>query len=132
MAANPKTYKFSTFRKEAEKASVGKPKKKITPPFIIDDVDPPIEITAPTTVGRQLGIVEFVGPNGEFQPAATRMLLQSLCGDQFFRVWMLIEGDENFDTVAQLVKAILEHFKAELNNAQEAEELPGGSEDSSS
>lgn len=131
MAAKKKTYKFATLKKEAEKKVGERPKAKVPDPFILDDIEPPIVITAPDTVERQLIIAECMGRDGTFDMANAMPLLRALCGDQFGRVWYLIRDDTEADTTIALVQAIVQHFNSNLGDIIEAAELPGGSTGSS-
>lgn len=134
-ASKAKTYKFATIKREAQKAAADQPKRKDLPPFVIEDVQPPIVITQPDTVERQLIIAECIGRDGTFDFASVMPLLRALCGDQFGRVWYLVKDDKDPNTLIALVQTLVEHFQEEagsLADAVEANELPGGSEGSSS
>lgn len=131
MAAKTKTYKFATLKKEANKKAEDRPKRKVPPPFVLDDIEPPISITAPDTVERQLIIAECIGRDGSFDMANVMPLLRALCGNQFGRVWSLVKDDTEPDTLIRLVQALVGHFGDDID-ALEAEELPGGSTGSSS
>ena len=124
--AASKTFKFATLKKEAEAKAAGREPRKTPPPFVMDDIDPPIVITAPDTVERQLLIAELIGPHGEFHSSATLPLLRALCGPAFPRVWALIKDDTEPDLTIGLVQAIFEHFREALPDT-EANEQPGGS-----
>lgn len=127
-----KTYKFATMKREADKHRANQPVAKEIDPFVIDDVDPPIKITAPDTLERQLVISDFVGQwkSGNWDMSNSIHLLRALCGEQFGRVWMLIKDDPDPAVMIELVNAMFEHFKDALEIAEEAGELPGGSEGS--
>lgn len=127
MAKKPKTYKFATFKKEAERKAAGRAKATLPPPFVMDDIEPPIVITAPDTVERQLMIAECMGRDGAFDMANAMPLLRALCGNQFGRVWSLVRNDEDPETLIALVQALVSHFGSDLEDVTEAAELPGGS-----
>jgi hypothetical protein len=129
--AATKTFKFAALKKEAEAKAQGREPRVVPPPFVIDDVDPPIVVTAPDTVERQMIIAEMIGPNMEFHPGAALPLLRALCGPAFPRIWMLIKDDTEPDLTVLLIRQILDHFKDAMPEA-EASELPGGSAASSS
>lgn len=132
MAAKKKTYKFATLKKEAEKKVGERPKVKVPDPFVLEDIQPPIVITSPDTVERQLIIAECIGRDGNFDMANVMPLLRALCGDQFGRVWSLVKNDTEPDTLIGLCQAMVDHFSSEaggkgLADMVEANELPGGS-----
>lgn len=132
-ATKKKGYKFSALREEAAKRSGTREPREQLAPFVLDDIQPPIVITAPDTVERQLTIVECIGRDGTFDMHNVLPLLRALCGDQFGRVWSLLKNDTQPDTLITLVQALVEHFQTEsvgLGQAMEAEELPGGTEGS--
>jgi hypothetical protein len=112
--------KFADLRAEALKG------RTPTPPFVIDDVDPPIELTAPTDLERTIGLSEVVSPTGEFAYRDSRRILELFCGDAFPRVWELCRA-EHTSVMVGLVNALLEHFKADLDDVQRAGDVPGGS-----
>lgn len=120
-----KGYKFATLKREAEKKAEGREKRKIPPPFVLDDIDPPIVITAPDTVERQMIIAEMIGPKMSFDVSGCLPLLRALCGSEFPRVWALIKDDTEPDTTVRLIQALVEHFSAIVD--ADAAELPGGS-----
>lgn len=133
-AKTKKHYKFSKFREEAAKKAKGRAKPPEIDPFVIDDVEPHIIITAPDTVERQLVIAEMIGPNGEFHINNALPLLRAMCGDQFGRVWMLVRDDKDPGTLLALIQALVEHFTAQaaaLGDVVEAADLPGDSQGSS-
>lgn len=132
MAAKSKGISFAKLKKEAEAKAAKREPRKVLPPFVINDVEPPIEITMPDTNERQLMIAEMVGRNGDFDPQHSLPLLRALCGPAFGRVWMLVRDDKEPDTLIALIQAIFMHFQDTIEVMQAAEEeLPGGSEDSS-
>ena len=126
-----KTFKFAALKKEAEAKAEGREKRKLPPPFVMDDVEPPIVVTAPDTVERQMIIAEMIGPNGEFHPSAALPLLRALCGPAFPRIWQLIKDDTEPDLTVLLIQNILDHFKSAIPETEAAEQ-PGGSTASSS
>lgn len=134
MAQKAKTYKFHNFVKEAEKRRAQTGPKREVAPFVIDDVQPPIVITEPDTLERQIIIADYVGQwqRGDWDMGNMLPLLRALCGDQFPRVWMLVKDDPDPAVLTPLVNAMFEHFREVLDSVTEAAELPGGSEDSSS
>jgi hypothetical protein len=129
--AAAKTFKFAVLKKEALAKAEGREPRKLPPPFVIDDVEPPIVITAPDTVERQMVIAEMIGPNMQFHPAAALPLLRALCGPAFPRVWSLIKDDTEPDLTVLMIQSILQHFKESLPEIEAAEQ-PGGSTASSS
>jgi len=127
----PGTYKFAALRAEAARASErdGTDYEPKVPPFIIDDVQPPIVITAPDTLERQLVIAEMISDDGSFGASQALPLLRALCGPAFSRVWPLIKDDRDPNTAIAFVQALISHFYAALELG--AAEVPGGSEGSS-
>jgi len=130
--AAPQTYKFAQFREEARAitAVAGEP-EPMYPPFVIDDVEPPIVITAPDTLERQLQIAELIGDEGtvNFTASQALPLLRALCGPAFPRVWALIRHDKDPQTAIALVQALTAHMYGAIEG--EANETPGGSQGSS-
>lgn len=130
MTARARTYKFATIKKEAEKRSAKRTPRPDIPPFVIDDVTPPITITAPDTVERQLIIADLMG-DGTYNIANSLPLLKVLCGDQFPRVWALVKDDKDPEALIGVIQAITSHFETVIADAMGAQSEPGGSEDSS-
>lgn len=126
-----KTYKFATLRAEAKKRTKaqGRPEAPEIEPFVMDDVEPPIVITAPDTLERQLVIAEMIGPAGDFSASQALPLLKALCGPAFPRVWLLIKDDKDPNTAIALVQALVEHLFDAVTEG--AAEVPGGSQGSS-
>jgi len=131
MTQKTKGYKFATLKKQAAEKSAGRPERKKAKPFVLEDVEPPIVIEPPDDK-RGLIISECIGPDGTFHMSQARPLLKALCGIQFGRVWQLIPDDDESasELIAELVKAMFEHWNESLKDAQEAAELPGGTEGS--
>jgi hypothetical protein len=127
-----KTYKFATLREEARKRSEAEGRKPPAEPapFVIDDVSPPIVITMPDTLERQLALAELIHPDGSFSASEALPMLRALCGSAFGRVWSLIKDDKDPNTAIALVQALMQHMY-EQAGVEEAEELPGGSVGSS-
>lgn len=127
-----KTYKFASLREEARKRAEAEGRKPPAPPgpFVIDDVQPPIVITMPDTLERQLALAELIDPHGSFSANQALPLLRALCGPAFGRVWSLIKDDTDPNTAIALVQALMQHMY-ESAGVEEAEELPGGSVGSS-
>ncbi len=130
--AKGKTFKFSTIKAEAEKNAP----ERVVPdvgPFVLDDIDPPIVITFPDTIERQMIIGESMSADATitFRPQTTLPLLRALCGTAFDRVWMLVRDDKTPDALLGLIRAMFEHWGEALQTIIEAGELPGGSEGSS-
>ena len=125
------TYKFAALRAEAARASAqsGVDYETSVPPFVIDDVAPPIVITAPDTLERQLIIAEMINEDGNFGVSQALPLLRALCGPAFARVWPLIKDDRDPNTAIAFVQALITHFYDALEMG--AAEVPGGSEGSS-
>jgi len=121
------TYKFAEMQAEAA-AMGGEEAAEAWPPFVIDDVTPPIVITAPDTLERQLQIAELID-NGEIGVGQALPLLRALCGDAFPRVWSLIKNDKNPNTAIALVQTLMAHMYGAIEG--EASEVPGGSQGSS-
>jgi len=128
-AGSTPTYKFADLRAEAARRSTGDPEPIQIEPFVIDDVTPPIVITAPDTLERQLVISDAIARDGEFDASQALPLLKALCGDAFSRVWQLIRHDKNANTAIALVQTLVGHFYDQLEI--EAADVPGGSEGSS-
>lgn len=127
-----KTFKFQQLRAEAQaRASARKKARPEVEPFVLDDIQPPIVITPPTSVERQLVIAELLDDDGSYEAGKALPLLRALCGNQFGRVWQLIKDDEDPDTLILLVQMIFDHFNVQIAELQEAASLPGGSEASS-
>lgn len=124
-----KTYKFSEFRDAGQKRAAERDPRPEIPPFVIDDVDPPIEITAPDDVERMFIIADIVGRDLDFNEANSLQLLKALCGEQFDRVWFLVRKDKTPDTIIALVNALLGHFADAIEDLAEAGDQPGGSQD---
>lgn len=123
------TYKFAQLRAEAAQRAEGHEDQREIPPFVMDDISPPIVITAPDTLERQLVIAEMISPQGNFSASQALPLLRALCGPAFDRVWSLIRNDRDPNTAIALVQALVSHFYDAIE--AEAAELPGGSEGSS-
>ncbi len=111
--------KFAELRAEALKG------RAPTAPFVIEDVTPPIESTAPTDLERTIGLSEVVSPTGEFAYKDARRILELFCGDSFGRVWELCRR-EHTSVMTGLINALLDHFKADLDDVQGIGEVPGG------
>jgi hypothetical protein len=129
-----KGYKFAKLREEATKKAAGRAPTPEVEPFVLEDVEPPIVITAPDTVERMLVVAEMIGPNGEFHISNALPLLRAMCGDQFGRVWMLVRDDKDPETLLGLLQAMVDHFTKQatlLRDVKEAADLPGDSEGSS-
>jgi hypothetical protein len=126
-----KTYKFSTLTRDAKaKMDARAAERPEVPPFVIDDVSPPIVVTAPDTLERMLVAAEGMGVVMRGDMSAVMPLLRALCGDAFERVWWLVREDKGPDRILAVVMAIAKHFEEVLAPLMEANELPGGSEDS--
>lgn len=98
-------------------------------PYVIDDVEPPITITAPDDVERQIGILEMLGPDGDqFQVSDARRVLELLCGEEFPRVWELVRK-EHISVLMELIADMGEHFGPALEAGMAS--APGGSPASS-
>jgi hypothetical protein len=125
-----KSYKFANLRAEAKKRAKaqGKQEQPEIEPFVMDDVEPPIVITAPDTLERQLVIAEMISPGGDFSAGQALPLLKALCGPAFPRVWALIKDDKDPNTAIALVQALVEHM---FDAVTEAADVPGGSQGSS-
>jgi len=124
------TYKFASLRAEAARRNEGAEQRQEVPPFVIDDVEPPIVVTAPDTLERQLIIAEMIGPQMDFQAGQALPLLRALCGPAFPRIWSLIKDDKDPNTAIAFVQALISHFYDAIE--AEAAEVPGGSEGLSS
>jgi hypothetical protein len=132
VSARPKaagtTYKFAEFRAEAEAMATGEDAAPPWPPFVIDDVTPPIVITAPDTLERQLQIAELI-QTGDIEAGQVLPLLRALCGEAFPRVWSLIKNDKDSRTAVALVQTLAAHMYGAIEG--EAGDVPGGSQGSS-
>jgi hypothetical protein len=126
-----KSYKFATIKREAEKKAAAREPRKEIPPFVLDDIQPPIVITAPDTLERQMIIAELMGPDGVSDPSSALPLLRALCGDQFGRVWSLMRHSKDPEILFEFIQALFDHFSEVIQDMTEAEELPGGAEGSS-
>lgn len=109
------------------KAEAGKEQATVEP-YVIDDVEPPIVITAPTETERQLGIAELFGSEGEFEVKDARRILELVCGDAFEQVWELVRR-EHVSVMLALITDMGQHFQAAISGG--AGDFPGGSEASS-
>lgn len=100
-------------------------------PYLIEDVDPVIEIPAPETAEQMLAIGAFFNNEGEFRIADAKAVLEVVCGDQFAAVWNLVRR-EKLPVLLGLIRDMGEHFDAQgaLENVDE-DDVPGGSEASS-
>jgi hypothetical protein len=129
-----KTYKFATITAEAkarmDERAAERAKHPI-PPFVMDDVTPPIVITAPDTQERILVSAEGFSLVQRGDMGAVMPLLRALCGDAFDRVWWLVKDDKGTDRTIALLNALSEHFDEVLAPYMEANDLPGGSQGSS-
>lgn len=116
----------------AQRAAARGARPKIEP-YVFDDVEPPIVISAPDDK-RLLIISEALGPDLTFHPGRVMPLLRALCGNEFQRVWMSIpdDDDSSSDMLMLITQALIDHFGHALHNASAAAELPGGTEASSS
>lgn len=122
--------KFADLRAEAARRAQDRPTPSSkVPPFVIDDVAPPIVITPPDTLERQLIIAQMIGPQGSFGSAQALPLLRALCGPAFDRVWLMIKDDRDANTAIALVQALIGHYYDALEI--EAADVPGGSPASS-
>ncbi len=132
-AAKGKGFKFATIKAEAIRNAPERPTPVDVGPFILEDLDPPITITFPDTIERQMIIAESMSADATitFRPNTTLPLLRALCGPAFDRVWMLVRDDKTPDALMGLVRAMLEHWAEALRDVIEASEVPGGSQDSS-
>lgn len=127
-----KTYKFATLTAEAKTRMDDRERERPeVPPFVLDDVDPPIIITAPDTLERILVAAEGFSQVQAGDLGAVMPLMRALCGEAFPRVWYLVREDAGPDRAVALLNALSVHFEEVLAPFKEAEELPGGSEDSS-
>lgn len=108
------SYKFADFEAEAYEG------REPTPPFVIDDVDPPISIESPAVLEVQIELSEMVGPNLEYDASDTRRILELMCGDAFPAVWELVRRKHPrvFNAMAG---ALLEHFRDDLQSWEETE-----------
>lgn len=126
-----KTYKFATLTREAKiRMDARVAERPDIAPFVLDDVQPPIVITAPDTLERLLVAAETMGAVERGDMSALMPLLRAMCGDAFSRVWYLVREDKGPDRMIAIANALGEHFAEVLAPLLEAGELPGGSEDS--
>lgn len=87
--------------------------RKTLPPYVIDDVDPPIVITQWDDLERTSGLQELVDEQGKFDPKHWRRILQLFCGDQYDRVWELFRRQHA--SIRQiLIDDLIRHFQSEL------------------
>lgn len=126
------TYKFATLTAEAKAKMDDRTRDRPeVPPFVLDDIQPPIVITQPDTLERILVAAEGFSSVQRGDMGAIMPLLRALCGEAFPQVWYLVRNDKGPDRAIALLTALSDHFEEVLAPFAEAEELPGGSEDSS-
>lgn len=120
-APKPKLGTFARLRQEALQAA---PEIE---PYVIDDVEPPIEIAAPDTVEQQLALLSMFDNEGAFRIADARRVLETVCGDSFDRVWELLRG-EKLPVMLRFIQDVGQHFGNQGAIEQvDQEDFPGGS-----
>jgi hypothetical protein len=97
-------------------------------PYVIRDVDPPIVIESPDTAEQQLALAAMFDNAGSFALSDARLILQTVCGDAFDRVWDLVRH-EKLPVLLALIKEMGDHFAEQgaLVAGVEEEDFPGGS-----
>lgn len=100
-------------------------------PYLIEDVDPPIEIAAPETAEQQLELAALFDNEGTFRVADAKRILSLICGDSFDAVWELFRR-EKVTVLIGLIQDMGRHFQEQgaIENVDE-EDFPGGSPASS-
>lgn len=135
MPARPKTAKKAaaavkprtgTFARLQAKAKEGTPE---VPPYVIDDVNPPIVIELPDTIEQQVGLADLFTMEGDFRIGDARRILELICGDAFPRVWELMRR-EHITVLVAFIHELGEHFGGFFDPG--ARDFPGGSGASSS
>lgn len=99
-------------------------------PYVIDDVEPPIVIEAPTDSAVQLEIAELFGEDGGFAMKDARKIIRLLAGDAFDRV-MEVFGREHISVLLALIDDMGRHFQEQRPELAEVADFPGGSHASS-
>lgn len=100
------------------------------PPYVIDDVEPPIVIQAPTSTEQQIEIHQLFGNDGTFHVRDAELVLRALCGEAFPRVWEQFRR-EHVKVLIALIADMGDHF-GELLQGNGEGDFPGGSPASSS
>jgi hypothetical protein len=94
--------------------------------YVLDDVDPPIEIGPPDTLEQQITIQRLFDRDGNFALADAGEVLEVLCGEAFPRVWDLLRN-EHVRVSIGLIQDIGRHFEPLMARLIEAGDFPGGS-----
>lgn len=94
-------------------------------PYQFDATNPPIQISAPTGVGRALALAELLDNGRDLEIAEIKPLLQALCGSQFKYVWSVIK-DLPVDATLWLINDMNDHFYPKRRGGKGAGKLPGG------
>lgn len=104
---------------------------RVIEPYVIEDVEPPIEIAAPETAEQQLALAAFFTRSGEFNPADAKAILEVVCADQFDRVWELVRR-EKLPVLLAFIQDMGQWFEEQgaLEDVDE-DDVPGGSQASS-
>lgn len=103
--------KFAKIKAKAEK------NRKEIPPFVLEDVDPPIEITQWVELERDVGLSELIAPDGTFQRKDQRKILEYFCGDAFPQVWELCRK-EHASVMTELVEELIQHFRRDIDGQE--------------
>lgn len=107
----PDTGIWAQITKEAEALKGKNPEPR---PFVIDDVEPPIYITAPNTIGRTTALAAMVSMDGEFDARNTVPVLRAMVGDDVWpRVWELLDGAP-LEVLRVFMDKLQKHFNAEM------------------
>jgi hypothetical protein len=118
---------FARLRARAEKKTV---KAK---PYVIDDLDPPMTIPAPTSLEQQAGLAALFSNTGEFRTRDARQVLQLIADDQFEALWAATRR-KHITFFVELIRDMGEHwggFLRDWSDLGDAEDDLGGSPASS-
>ncbi|BCN44702.1 hypothetical protein [Prescottella equi] len=103
-------------------------------PFVIEEANPPIVITAPVETHRVVAISQIYAASqaGDIDPAQFHPLLRAVCGDAYDRVWMEFLADRHYNVAYLFLLELQRWFMPNGASAVTGggEELPGGSEPS--
>lgn len=93
-------------------------------PYVLDAVEPPIEIAAPDGLERSLALARLSDTPFEEMLDNLVPILEALVGPEVFeRVWTVIR-DEPVEVTLALIDDLTAHFNAGADTG--AEEFPGG------
>ncbi|KZM72202.1 hypothetical protein [Nocardia terpenica] len=93
-------------------------------PYVFDAYDPPVLITPPTGLERQLMLARLSDEAGSVEPDDLPEMLAALVGEAAFaKVWDALR-DQPLDVTLALIEDINRHFNKGADGG--AEEFPGG------